>query len=51
MTPEYSIGVFVVVWNKGAEIDFVSPGKGTMTAAFEIPMVEIEPLREQAQDN
>jgi hypothetical protein len=39
------------VWNKGAEIDFVSPGKGTMTATFEIPMVEIEQLREESADN
>jgi len=45
------LGTDCVVWDKGAEIDFVSPGKGTMTAVFEIPMVEIEQLREQAQDN
>ena len=45
------LGTDCVVWDKGAEMDFVSPGKGTMTAVFEIPMVEIESLREQAQDN
>ena len=45
------LGKDCVVWDKGAEIDFVSPGKGTMTATFEIPMVDIEPLRESSADN
>lgn len=45
------LGKDCVVWDKGAEIDFVSPGKGTMTAVFEIPIVEIEQLREQSADN
>ena len=32
------------------EINYVSPGKGTMTAVFEIDQT-IEQLREQAEDN
>ena len=45
------LGKECVIWDKGAEIDFVSPGKGTMTATFEIDHQTIEQLREQAQDN
>jgi len=33
------------------EIDFVSPGKDTMTAVFEIDHQTIEQLREDIQDN
>ena len=33
------------------EINYVSPGKETMTAIFEIDHQTIELLREQAQDN
>ena len=45
------LGTDCVVWDKGAEIDFVSPGKGTMTAVFEIDHQTIDQLREQVQDN
>ena len=45
------LGKECVIWDKGAEIDFVSPGKGTMTAIFEIEHQTIEQLREQAEDN
>ena len=45
------LGRECVIWDKSAEIDFVSPGKGTMTAVFEIDHQTIEQLREQAQDN
>ena len=45
------LGTDCVVWDKGAEIDFVSPGKGTMTAVFEIDQHTIDQLREQVQDN
>ena len=45
------LGKDCVVWDKGAEIDFVSPGKGTTYATFEIPISDIERLREEAEDN
>jgi len=45
------LGKECVVWDKGAEIDFVSPGNGTVYATFEVSQSEIESIREQAQDN
>ena len=45
------LGKEFVVWDKYPEIDFLSPGKGTMTAFFEIDHQTIEQLREKAQDN
>ena len=45
------LGKECVIWDKSAEIDFISPGKGTMTAVFEIDHQTIDGLREQAQDN
>jgi acyl-coenzyme A thioesterase PaaI-like protein len=38
-----------IVWDKSAEIKFVSPGKGKVNARFEISMAVIEDLREQAK--
>jgi acyl-coenzyme A thioesterase PaaI-like protein len=45
------LGKECVVWDKGAEIDFVAPGKGTVYATFEIDRSTIEQLREQSKDN
>lgn len=36
-----------IVWDKSAEIEFVRPGKGTVTAEFHIPMSDIEDIRQQ----
>ncbi|MCB1201821.1 MAG: YiiD C-terminal domain-containing protein [Leptospiraceae bacterium] len=35
-----------MVWDKGAKIDFVRPGTGTVTARFHIPEEEIQTIRE-----
>ena len=45
------LGKECVVWDKGAEIDFVAPGKGTVYATFEIDRATIEQIREQSKDN
>ena len=45
------LGKECVVWDKGAEIDFVAPGNGTMFATFAIDQNTIETLKEQIQDN
>ena len=45
------LGKECVIWDKSAEIDFVSPGKGTMTAVFTIDHQTIQRLQEDVQDN
>ncbi len=40
-----------IVWDQSAQIEFVRPGNGTVTATFEIPINEIEKIREQALNN
>nr|WP_245586161.1 DUF4442 domain-containing protein [Solimonas soli] len=37
-----------VVWDQSAQIDFVSPGRGTVYAKFRMPPAEIERLRREA---
>ena len=45
------LGQECVVWDKGAEIDFIAPGVGTMFATFSIEHETIASLREKVQDN
>ena len=45
------LGKECVVWDKGAEIDFVAPGTGTMYATFSIDQETIQKLKTQVQDN
>lgn len=45
------LGKECVVWDKGAEIDFVAPGTGTMYATFAIDIDAIHTLKKKAQDN
>lgn len=46
------LGGEYVVWDKAAQIDFVKPGKGTLTAHFELNEDQIqEILRETASGN
>jgi acyl-coenzyme A thioesterase PaaI-like protein len=45
------LGKECVIWDKTAEIDFVAPGKGTMTAVFEIDHQTIDQLRQISMDN
>lgn len=42
------IGPEYVVWDQSAQIDFVSPGRGTVYAKFRMPREEIERLRQEA---
>jgi acyl-coenzyme A thioesterase PaaI-like protein len=42
------LGSGYVVWDKAASIDFVRPGRGTVTALFRIPPEEIEAIRVRA---
>lgn len=42
------LGTNYIVWDKGADINFVSPGKGTVHAEFFLSKEEVESLREQA---
>lgn len=37
-----------IVWDKAANIDFVSPGKGDVFATFSISLEQIQAIREQA---
>lgn len=41
-----NLGKDYMVWDKGAKIDFVKPGEGTVTATFHIPNSEFEDLKE-----
>ncbi|MCB1175482.1 MAG: YiiD C-terminal domain-containing protein [Leptospiraceae bacterium] len=43
------LGPDYMVWDKGAKIDFVQPGQGTVKAVFHIPAVELDEIREQLQ--
>ncbi len=42
------LGREYVVWDKAATIQFVKPGRGTVTATFHIPPETIEAIRAQA---
>lgn len=39
-----------VVWDKGAAIDFVAPGRGTVTARFRLDDARIEEIRRACAD-
>jgi len=43
-----ALGSGYIVWDKSASIQFLQPGRGTVTAAFHIPQERIEEIREQA---
>jgi len=42
------LGRGFIVWDKAATIDFRRPGKGTVSARFEIPAAQVEEIREIA---
>jgi acyl-coenzyme A thioesterase PaaI-like protein len=44
----HNLGSNYVVWDKSAEIDFIRPGRGTVTASFHIPPETIAEIRLQA---
>lgn len=42
--PEY------IVWDKEAKIEFISPGRGTVIAHFEVSQEHLEDIKEKTQD-
>ncbi len=44
----HQLGPDYVVWDTRAEIEFVKPGRGLLTAEFEVPVERIAELRERA---
>jgi len=47
----HHLGQDFIVWDKGANIKFKKPGKGTVTAIFEISAAEINRLKMEASKN
>ena len=43
-----NLGPGYVVWNKSAEIEFLRPGRGRVTATFHVPPEKIAEIREAA---
>ncbi len=44
-----ALGDDYIVWDKAASIQFVKPGRGTVTATFHIPPERVEEIRRAAQ--
>lgn len=42
------LGAGYVVWNRGAEIEFVKPGRGTVSARFELDPEHVASIRDAA---
>ena len=40
-----------IIWDKSAQINFVSPGKGTVRATFSISKQQFQDIQMQVQDN
>ena len=45
-----ALGSDYIVWDKSASIQFLQPGRGTVTATFHIPQDRIEEIRRQADE-
>jgi acyl-coenzyme A thioesterase PaaI-like protein len=45
------LGPGYIVWDKSAEIEFVHPGRGTVTATFDVPDARVEEIRRDADAN
>ncbi len=45
----HQLGPDYVVWDTRAEIEFVKPGRGVLTAEFEVPAARVADLRERAR--
>jgi acyl-coenzyme A thioesterase PaaI-like protein len=43
-----ALGSNYIVWDKSASIQFLQPGRGTVTATFHIPQERVEEIRRQA---
>jgi len=44
----HALGNEYIVWDKAATIQFVKPGKGTVTATFHIPQERVDEIRAAA---
>jgi acyl-coenzyme A thioesterase PaaI-like protein len=40
-----------IVWDKAAKVDFIKPGKGTVTAKFSISFADIEKIKSDAKNS
>lgn len=47
----HQLGHDYVVWDKAANINFISPGRGRVTARIELPKEEVQLIRELTADN
>lgn len=45
------LGKDYIVWDKSAEIDFKKPGKGRLTAHFNITQKQVKDIKDQADKN
>lgn len=43
-----ALGTGYIVWDKSASIQFLQPGRGTVTAIFHIPQARVDEIRRQA---
>jgi len=44
------LGKDYLVWDKSAQIDFIKPGRGTVTAAFHVDTATIETIKDKTAD-
>ncbi len=42
------LGENYIIWDKAARIDFLQPGRSTVTAIFHVPQVRVDEIRRQA---
>jgi hypothetical protein len=45
------LGSDYIVWDKAATIKFISPGRGTVTAHFEVTEQQLQDIRDNTQNN
>jgi acyl-coenzyme A thioesterase PaaI-like protein len=45
-----ALGSGYIVWDKSASIQFLQPGRGTVTGTFHIPQERVEEIRRQADE-
>lgn len=44
------LGKGYIVWDKSAEIKFIRPGKGKVRAVFEIPIEQLQEIKEEVDE-
>ena len=45
----HQLGRDYIVWDTRGEIEFLKPGRGVLTAHFEVPASKVQELRERAR--